>query len=89
MQPQYLHTGKRRLLNQVDLEEKVQAMVGNILLHNAHFIRQSAGLVLADVLTYRYKVCESLPLVGLEYKQLPAFLAKKKAIVNVQNTDTR
>ena len=37
----------------------------------------------------RFKVCEYLPLVGREFKQLPTFLAQKKAIVNIQNTDNR
>ena len=83
MKPQYVHTGKRRLMNHEELEEKLDAMVGAILLHNALFVRQSSGLVLADVLTFRFKVCEYLPLVGREFKQLPTFLAKKKAIVNV------
>ena len=46
-------------------------------------------MVLSDVLAFRYKVCEFLPLVGREYKQLPTFLAKKKAIINVRNTDNR
>ena len=36
-------------MNHEELEEKIDAMVGTILLHNAHFIRQSSGLVLADV----------------------------------------
>ena len=63
--------------------------MGTILLHNAHFVRQSSGLVLADVLSFRFKVCEYLPLVGREYKQLPIFLARKKSIINVQNTDNR
>ena len=64
-------------------------MVGIILLRNAHVVRQSSGLVLAEVLSFRFKVSEFLPLAGREYKQLPTFLAKKKAIVNVQNTDNR
>ena len=89
MKPQYLHTGKRRLMNHEELQEKLDAMVGPILLHNAHFVRQSSGLVLADVLSFRFKVCEFLPLVGRAYKELPTFLAKKHAIVNVQNTDNR
>ena len=62
-------------------------MVRTILLHNAHIVRQSSGLVLPEVLTFRYKVCESLPLVGREYTQLLAFLGKKTAIVKVQNTE--
>ena len=89
MKPQYLHTGKRRLMNHEELAEKLDAMVGAILLHNVLFVRQSSGLVLADVLSFRFKVCEYLPLVGRAYKELPIFLAKKKAIVNVQNTDNR
>ena len=89
MKPQYLHTGKRSLMNHEELEQKLDAMVGTILLHNAHFLSQSSGLVLADMLTFRFKVCEFLPLVGREFQQLPTFLAKKKANVNVKNNDSR
>ena len=84
MRPQYLHTGKRRLMNHEELEDKLQAIVETILLHKAHFVTQSSGLVLADVLTFGFKVCEFLPRVGREFKQLPTLLAKKKAIVNVK-----
>ena len=63
--------------------EKLDGMVGTILLHNANFVRQSSGLILADVLSFRFKVCQVLPLVVREYKELPTFLAKNKAIVNV------
>ena len=76
-------------MNHEQLEEKLDAIVGTILLHNAHFVRQSSGLVLADVLSFRFKVCEFLPLVRRAYKELPTFLAKKHAIVNVQITDNR
>ena len=82
MRPQYLHTAKRRLMNDEELE-KLDGMVGTILLHNANFVRQSSGLILADVLSFRFKVCQVLPLVVREYKELPTFLAKNKAIVNV------
>ena len=37
MKPQYLHIRKRRLMNHEELEENVDAMVGTILIHNAHF----------------------------------------------------
>ena len=60
MHPQYIHKGKRRLMNHQELEEKLEAMVGTILLRNAHFVRQSSGLVLAHVLSVRYKGCEFL-----------------------------
>ena len=73
MRPRYLHMAMRLAMNQ-DLEEKMQDMVETILLRNADFDSQSAALVLADVLAFRYKVCEFLPLVGREYKQLHKFL---------------
>ena len=60
-----------------------------ILLRNANFVRQGAGLVLADVLSVLFKVCEFLPLARRESKQLPKFLDKKKAIVNVPNNFIR
>ena len=89
MKPQYLPTGKRRLMNHEQFEEKLDAMVGTIPRHNADWVRQSSRLVLPDVLAFRFKMCEFLPLVGREYRQLPTFLTKKTAIVNVQNNDNR
>ena len=46
-------------------------------------------MVLADVLAFGFKGLEFLPLAGLEYKQLPTFLVKMKAIVIVKNNDAR
>ena len=89
MKPEYIHTGKRRLMNHEELEKKLDAVVVTILLHIADFVRQSSLLVLADVLSFRFMVCEFLPLVGREYKQLPNFLAKNKAIVNILNSINR
>ena len=89
MRRQYRHTGKRRRLNQEELEDRVHAMVEPILLHKAHFLRQSSGRVLADFLTFSYKVCEFIPQVGREDKQLPTFLIEKKAIINIRHRDIR
>ena len=44
---------------------------------------------LADVLTFRFMLCEFLRLVGRHYRQLPTFVAKKKASVIIQNTENR
>ena len=63
-------------------------MVGAILLHNALFVRQSSGLVLADVLTFCFKVCEILAHDGRPYNELPIFLAKKKPIVKSRTATT-
>ena len=57
LKPQYLQRGKRRLMTQEELEERLDAMVGIINLHNAHFLCQTSGFVLADVLSFRLKVC--------------------------------
>ena len=70
-------------------EVKLAAMVGHILLRNVHFFRQSSGLVLADFLAFRFKMCEFLPLVGWENRQLPTFLSKKKAFLNGHNNASR
>ena len=61
MRSKYLHAWKRRIMNHEELEEKLQAMLQSIQ-KNAHFVRHSSGLVLADVLTFPFKVCEYLPL---------------------------
>ena len=87
MRPKSLHTAKRRLMKH-ELE-KLQAMVESMVLRNDHFLRQSSGLVLVDVLSFRYKGCEFLPLVGREFKQVHTLLAKKNAIVNVKIIDNR
>ena len=56
-----------------------------ILLRNVNIVRQSSGLVLADVLAFGYKVCEFLALGGRLYQDLPKFLLEKNAIINVKN----
>ena len=65
MRPQYRHTGKRPLMNDQQLEQKLETMMGTILLRNAHFVRQSSGLVLVDGFAFRSKVCQFHTMVGL------------------------
>ena len=87
MRHQYLHTGKRRLINHPELE-KLQAMVETCLRLNANFFRQSSGLVKPNVVTFRYRLCVFLQLAGRADKQLTKLIIDKKAIVNVRNIET-
>ena len=89
MAPKYLNTGRRTLFHAKDIEEKLDEVVQTILLRNAHFIRDNSGLVLANILRMHYKADEYLPLVGRAYQELPRFLTRKEAIINVQNQDDR
>ena len=73
MRPEYLHKGKRRLINPDGLEERLNAFVAWVLVHNAHFVRQSSRLVLPDVLPFRNKVCEFLHWSGEITCSSPAF----------------
>ena len=89
MQATYLHTGTQRLLREDEIEQHLDKVREVILLRHAHFIRQSSGLVVDEILNCRFKVSNFHPLPGRAYRQMPEFLAKKHAIINVQNEDNR
>ena len=56
---------------------------------NAKFIREKSGLVFAEIYSITLKISQLNPLQGSGYQELPKFLAKKKAIVNIRNNDER
>ena len=58
-------------------------------LRNAHFVRQQSGLVIGEILKTRFKVAQFLPLAARGFAELPIYLKKKTAIVNVKNDDER
>ena len=88
MSPPFLHSGKRRLVHRSELESVLDEVDQALLIRNAHYNRQNSGLVLADVLNFRFKVTEFNPL-GRGYQELPGFLSRKRAIINVKNDDER
>ena len=45
--------------------------------------------MLDEIINSDLQVAEYIPLAGLKFRRLPAFLEKKHAIVNVKNEDTR
>ena len=56
---------------------------------NAKFIREKSGLALAEIYSLTLKISQFNPLQGSGYQELPMFLAKKKATVNIRNNDER
>ena len=85
----YLHSGKRRIINDFELDEKLEDIKQAILLRNSNYNRESSGLVLDEILGFRFRICEFQPLRGHCHQELPPFLQLKHCIINVKNTDTR
>ena len=56
---------------------------------NAKFIRDKSGLILAEIYALNLNIVQFNPLDGSMWVPLPKFLANKKAIVNVHNTDNQ
>ena len=67
----------------------LQRLADRLLASNAKFIRHRSGLVLAEIYSLNLNIVRFNPLDGCAWAPLPKFLANKKAIVNVQNTDDR
>ena len=85
----YLNTGTLQLTNEFELEDVMRTIKERILLRNAHFIREQSGLILKKIHSTRFKVAQYLPLAAKGHVDLPEFLKKKKAIINVKNKDSR
>lgn len=85
----HLHTGQLLLLNEFQLPDILDDIKSKILQRNAHFIKEQSGLVLEKIHSARLRVSEYLPLAGQSYSELPQYLARKQAIINVNNTDNR
>ena len=56
---------------------------------NVKFIREKSGLVLAEIYSITLKISQINPLAGNGYQELPKFLTRTKAIVNIRNNDKR
>ena len=89
MDPPYLHTGTQTLIDPSGLEQKLDDVENAVLTKNANFVRQSSGLVVEDILDFRFRVSKYNPLAARGFQQLPKFLKNKHAIVNIQNQDNR
>ena len=60
-----------------------------VLQHNANFIKEKSGLQLSNIYQLILKFATFQPLEGGAWKQLPKYLAKKQAVINIKNKDER
>ena len=89
MEPVILHSGKRIVTSPVVLRAQLDSLIDVLRERHIHFNRNLSGLVLEEIIKTDIRVIEYVPLAGLKYRKLPTFLAKKHAIINVNNTDNR
>ena len=69
--------------------DDLRLLTERIKIHNAKFIRDKSGLVLAEIKNLYFRACRYDPLRGSSWKPLPGFLQRKHCIVNIQNKDNR
>ena len=70
-------------------EQEFHLLADRIKQHNANYIRDKSGLVLAGISQLVLRGVKYAPLAGRGYQELPKFLQSKKAILNIRNTDNR
>ena len=86
----YLRTTLHRINSIVGIPRVLHRFEDEILERNANYIRHESGLIVDEIEECRLNVAKYTPLwVGGTFSKLPKFLADKKAIVNVRNTDNR
>ena len=76
-------------INTFQIREEISKMLEQILTESAHFMREGSGHVYQRVGSATIQIAQHQPLVGEHHTELPDFLRKKTAIVNVVNSDNR
>jgi hypothetical protein len=84
-----LRTKARRILRGSNIDEEIADLHEQIRNRNATFIRLKSGLVLDSVDMATLNVGNYNALAGSSYIELPEYLKRKKAVINVKNTDNR
>ena len=82
-----LHSGKRIVTGPLVLDRQLNSLIDSIRERHNTFSRNISGLVLDEIMKTDIQQLEDLPLAGLKFLELPSFLAMKRAIINVENTD--
>ena len=77
------------LCNEFEIENKLDDITSDLKTKNANLIRESSGLVISEIQFAKLNIIKYNPLSGSSYQKLPSYLASKKAIINIQNTDNR
>ena len=77
------------ILRPEDIDEAIEEGHRNIDTQIDKWTCQGSGWVVTRVLCLYVNIAKYAPLEGSSYIELPKYLKKKKAIVNVQNTDQK
>ena len=87
----YLRNQLMSIIGLPTIPQVIHSTLETIRMRHANFMRETSGLRLVEVRTADIYASKFNPLshVGRSFVELPPFLALKKAIVNVQNTDNR
>jgi hypothetical protein len=84
-----LRTKARRILRGSNIGEELAELQEQIRNRNTTFIRLKSGLVLDSVDMATLNVGHYNALAGSSYVELPEYLKRKQAVINVKNTDNR
>lgn len=84
-----LRTKAVRVLRGTDLQNTLSSMTEQLDNRNVNFIRNKSGMILDSVDWATLHIAQYNSLAGSSYKRLPDALSRKKAIINVRNTDNR
>lgn len=68
-------------------EQEFHLIANKIRQHNANFIRDKSGIVLAGISPLVHRKVKYAPLAGLSHEELSKFFKSKNAIQYIRNTD--
>lgn len=76
------------LTNGVEMKEQLAQAYKNLYVSYQHFERES-GWSIDQILKIEFNTVEFTPLLGSSYLPLPLKIAKKQAVLNIQNDDKK
>lgn len=85
----HFHGRCHLVLNNQDIEHALRENIMKIVNSFIEYQREGSNWALDKVLGVSIHVVQYNPIKGSSYLPLPAKLASKKAIINVQNTDQK
>ena len=85
----HLTTRTALIYNSFQIDEVLEKIEQEVQLRNANYLRNASPFALDSVECAVMHVARYNPTIGGTYLELPAFLARKKCIVNVKKTDNR
>ncbi len=84
-----LRTKAKRILRGSNIDEEIEDLHEQLRNRNTTFIRLKSGLVLDSVDMGTLNIGHYNALAGSSYVELPEYLKRKQAVINVKNTDNR